>query len=125
MTEEIPIEYPEQIKFPAYDTSTFELKVLSMKTKTINETNSVVCHIDYLVVAVLEDGTRKRFRGTVEYADETLESAESFVPYADLTEEQVKGWIEAYAPIESIKRSLTSPDLEEVSDATEETLPWS
>jgi hypothetical protein len=124
MTEEIAIEYPEQIKFPAYDTSTFELKVLGMKTKTVGETSSVVCFIDYLVVAVLEDETRKRFKGEVEYSNEELEAAESFVPYADLTEDQVKGWIEAYAPIESIKRSLTSPDPEDVPGATDEDLPW-
>jgi len=124
MTEEIATEHPVQIKFPAYDTSTFELKVLGMKTKTVGETNSVVCFIDYLVVAVLEDGTRKRFKGEVEYSNEELEAAESFVPYTDLTEIQVKSWIEAYAPIESIKRSLTSPDPDQSSGATDEDLPW-
>jgi hypothetical protein len=95
-----------------------------MKTKTVGETNSVVCFIDYLVVAVLEDGTRKRFKGEVEYSNEELEAAESFVPYTDLTENQVKSWIEAYAPIESIKRSLTSPDPDQVPGATDEDLPW-
>ena len=124
MPEEITIEYPEQIKFPAYDTSTFELKVMGMKTKTIGETNSVVSWIDYLVVAVLEDGTRKRYKGEVTYSDEELGAVESFVPYADLTETQVKAWIEAYAPIESIKRSLTSPDPEDMPGATDENLPW-
>lgn len=124
MVEEIATEYPAQIKFPAYDTSTFELKILGMRTKAIGDTSSVVCHIDYIVAANLEDGTRKRFRGEVTYTDEVLETVTSFIPYVDLTEAQVKQWVEAYAPIESIKRSLTSPDPEDTPGATEEDLPW-
>jgi|TARA_R110000782_G_scaffold269736_1_gene368426 hypothetical protein len=124
MPEEITVENPEQIKFPAYDTSTFELKVMGMKTKTVGETDNVVSWIDYVVVAVLADGTRKRYAGEVTYLDESLEAAESFVPYADLTETQVKSWIEAYAPIESIKRSLTSPEGDDALGATSEDLPW-
>jgi len=41
-----------------------------------------------------------------------------------LTENQVKSWIEAYAPIESIKRSLTSPEGDNALGATSEDLPW-
>jgi len=124
VTEEIATEYPEQIKFAEYDTTLFSISITGLTTTIVGSNEKTVSNIEYLVVADKADGSTKSFTGTVIYDSDTLSTTTTFIPYSELTENTVLSWVEANASIESIKRSLTSPDTDTFEGKTKQELPW-
>jgi len=119
MTEEI--QYPEAVKYPEYDSASFEINILSMKTKEVNSVSNVVYCVDYEIVATLASGTVRKFECSLDYTDEALAQVETFTPYNDLLKTDIEQWIESYTDVENIKRGLTMPENTEDAPVP---LPW-
>jgi len=84
-----------------------------------NTADDFVVTVHYRVNAVDGDYTASTY-GTVGYTQE----AESFIPYADLTEATVIGWVKESLGEETVQESLASQIEAQKTPATVAGTPW-
>lgn len=72
--------------------TTYQWEIANIETKTegSNVDSIVVAH--WVKIAIADDGARARFCGATPL---TSVNTSNFTPYADLTEAQVIGWVQA------------------------------
>lgn len=106
---------------------TYSWEIISMrKVATLANLSDVVVHLVWSKKGVDEDGNEGRFLGAMELP---APNAESFVPFADLTEADVLAWVQptvtgGYA--EHVDRQIAQQIAEKRQELTEVTVfPWS
>ena len=112
---------------------TMTYEVLSLKVR--NQTNAdgvtltdVIVQTHWNAKGVDEDGNTATFFGGTPFTAESVGAAD-FVPFADLTEEMVMGWITGYINsmpgyLDHIKERIMSQIEELTGVEREEHLPW-
>ena len=84
-----------------------------------NTSDDFVVTVHYRVSAVDGDYTASSY-GTVGYTQE----AESFIPYADLTEATVVGWVKESLGEDTVQEALASQIEAQKAPATVTGMPW-
>ena len=84
-----------------------------------NTSDDFVVTVHYRVNAVDGDYSASSY-GTCGYT----QSEESFIPYADLTEETVVGWVKESLDAETVEASLASQIEAQKAPATVTGIPW-
>ena len=83
-------KYPALLLPDFYNDINFSFKITSVKKETIRENSDVVTEVSFLVTGTYENNTCYFDSDLVLYIDE--EQAD-FVPFGDLTEDQVRQWL--------------------------------
>jgi len=98
--------------------------VTSVKTKTEGENENAVVQTYWTKTGVDENGNEGSFSGATPF---TSENTEDFVPFAELTEEVVLGWIQAIV-VDSyedhVNGQIQKQIDEQIAPVTETAMPW-
>ena len=73
---------------------TYTWKVNSMRTADVNGVQDAVIQTYWTKTGTSEDGSTGSFMGATPFSKDSIDP-EKFVPFAELTEEIVLGWIQA------------------------------
>lgn len=95
------------IKPTAFDGAVFEVEVVSMKTKTVNDTPNVVYHVDFIYKCIV-DGQTTSQEHSISYSDEDLQAQTNFQDFSTLTASQVETWIMDKVAYTHMQYSLAS-----------------
>ena len=98
--------------------------VTSVKTKTEGENENAVVQTYWTKTGTDEDGNEGSFSGATPF---TSENTESFVAFAELTEEIVLGWIQAIVVEgyeEHVDGQIQKQINEKIAPVTETAMPW-
>ena len=82
--------YPELILPDFYNDIVFSFNITSVKKETVRENSNVVTEVSFLVSGTYENDTCYFNSDLVLYIDP---EQTDFVPFGDLTQEQVKQWL--------------------------------
>mgnify|MGYP003991405825 CR=1 FL=1 len=74
-------------------------------------------------IVLEQDGISKRNNGTISFTPDP--EAEGYIPFDELTEAQVIGWVEVELDVPAIEASLQARIDEEVTPTTASGMPWS
>jgi len=98
------------------------LKIVSLHTETVDAKDKFVVKVDWKLSATKDDGKSASFDGCSIWS----EPGEAFTPFEQLTEEQVKSWIEFCEPLDAHRLSLEQQMNWSNEPATSQTqpLPW-
>jgi hypothetical protein len=75
---------------------TYTWELTSLKKQTINSNEDVIIQTYWKKIGTNEDGIQGIFNGATPFNPESI-NFDNFTSYADLTKEQVLGWIQAIA----------------------------
>ncbi len=104
--------------------NTYNLEILKLEVKLLENTlENVVFQADWRYTAISENE---------EYTEESVGLAsipapdpDNFTPFDDLTEEQVKGWVENEVDFNKLKEYLDNKIEEKINPPTEvKDVPW-
>lgn len=109
------------VKPDAFDYATFDIEVVSMKTKTVNNNTNVVHQVNFCYTCKVNEETASQ-EHDIFFDDDSLSQAESFVPFAELTKDQVIGWIMNKVPYIHMQYSLANRFVSESVDVV--LPPW-
>jgi hypothetical protein len=103
---------------------TYTWAVTSVKTKTEGDNENAVVQTYWTKTGTDEDGNEGSFQGATPF---TSENTEDFVPFAELTEEVVLGWIQGIV-IDSyedhVNDQIQKQIDEKIAPVTETAMPW-
>lgn len=104
--------------------NTYNLEILRLEVKLLENTlENVVFQSHWRYTATSEDG--QYMEQSIGTADIGAPDPNNFVPFDDLTEEQVAGWVESVIDFEPIKQVLNAAILEKQQPTTEvKDVPW-
>ena len=104
--------------------NTYNLKIVKLQVKLLENTlENVVFQADWRYTAMSQD--EKHIEETVGLAIIPAPDPDNFTPFDDLTEEQVKGWVENEVDFDKIKEYLDSIIEEKINPPTEaKDVPW-
>ena len=110
---------PQVIIPENYTSASFDLEIQKMKTVP-SGSSKIVTEVQYRVVASEGGYTAGQSRTL------TLDtgSLDSFIEYNELSQDNVKSWIETLSNYQLDKYSVCNVILDYKKDNTEETLPW-
>jgi hypothetical protein len=104
--------------------NTYSLEILKLEVKLLEDTlENVVFQADwrYTVTSENEEYTEE----SVGLANIPAPDLDNFTPFDDLTEEQVKGWVENEVDFNKFKEYLDSKIEEKINPPTEvKDVPW-
>ena len=96
--------------------TTFNWQVVNTDYKT---SNKFIITVHYVVSAVDGDFTASTY-GTVGYTQED----KAYIPYADLTQAEVVGWVQESLGKDTVEASLTAQIEAQKNPVQETGLPW-
>ena len=107
-------------------TITYTWKVTGLKTRAEQDTNDVVVQTYWEKIGTDEDGNTGKFSGATPFKPATIDP-NNFVPFSELTEEMVIGWIQnivvgQYA--EHVNGIIQKEIDRKRNPVTEPSLPW-
>lgn len=104
--------------------NTYNLEILKLEVKLLEDTlENVVFQADWRYTAISED--EKYTEQTVGLATIPSPDPNNFTPFDDLTEEQVKGWVENEIDFDKFKEYLDVKIEEKINPPTEiKDVPW-
>ena len=104
--------------------NTYTLKIIKLDVKVLdNDLSDVVYIVHWRYTATSEN---ELFTSTTSgTANIPSPDPENFIPFEDLTQSQVEGWVESAVDLEKFRNILDSIILEKQSPATElKDVPW-
>lgn len=105
---------------------TYTWKITAVRTATIAEQPDFVVHVRWEKIGTDENGYKGSFIGATPL-QETVDPNGNFVPFSQLTEEMVIGWIQAVVVGEyenHVNGQIQQQIDEQVKQVAEPTLPW-
>lgn len=106
---------------------TYTWKITGIKTKTEGEYANAVVQTYWQKIGTDENGNQGTFSGATPFTTANMPEGETFIPFADLTEEIVLGWIQAVVVggyEEHVNGVIAKQIQEKVNPVTEASLPW-
>jgi hypothetical protein len=106
---------------------TYTWKITSLKTKTENGNENAVVQTYWTKTGVDEDGHEGTFSGATPFTSLNMPAGSTFIPFADLTETIVLGWIQAVVVggyEEHVNAQIQKQIDEKHNPITEATMPW-
>lgn len=74
---------------------TYSWEIKKIETTKIADTENVVTNIEYYKIGTDDqDGVSGRYAGMCTYDPEKISPNETFIPFEDLTEQQILSWIQ-------------------------------
>ena len=121
-------QFPELTIPENFNNAKFEIQISSLSTTSNATRDDMVCHVQYVVWCEI-DGQRQSHESELIFGPEQLAAVENPIPFADLTEDIVKSWVEQIAPLTHIYYSLCwrfLPDpIQKRFSRNKQILPWS
>ena len=106
----------------------YGIQIDKMLTKTINGFDNVVCMVRYTLTWTNDDGNSASQQFPLLLVDpddvKNYPDTTGFIPYANLTEAQVKSWIENQKVFPNLCKSLQQRIRKPAKTAEESVLPW-
>ncbi len=104
--------------------NTYNLEILKLEVKLLEDTlENVVFQADWRYTATSEDEIYTE--QSVGLASIPAPDPDNFTPFDDLTEEQVKGWVENEVDFNKFRKYLDSIIEEKINPPTEaKDVPW-
>lgn len=105
---------------------TYTWAVTALRTATIDEQPDFVVHVRWEKIGTDENGNTGKFAGATPL-QETVDPNGNFVPFAQLTEEMVIGWIQAVVVDsyeEHVNGQIQRQINEKIHQVAEPDLPW-
>ena len=101
-------------------------KVTGIKTRNEGEFQSAVVQTYWTKTGTAEDGNEGVFNGATPFTTTTMPEGSTFVPFAELTEEIVLGWIKAAVVSyeDHINEQIQKQIDQKKAPVEEPTLPW-
>jgi hypothetical protein len=116
------------ISRPDYSHLTFTWSVTSLKTKNEGSNESAVVQTYWKKIGTDAQGNTGEFSGATPFTSTTMPEGDTFVPFSELTEEIVLGWIKDVV-VGSYEDHVNGKIAEQidakVNVITEAELPWS
>ena len=105
---------------------TYTWKVTGLKTTTINNTSDVVVQTYWEKIG--KDGELEgKFSGATPFSANTMPAGTTFIPFSELTEEDVLTWIKAIV-VDSYEEHVNAQIQKQIDDkknpVIDATLPW-
>ena len=107
-------------------TITYTWKVTSVKVKDADSLKNAIVQTYWEKIGVDEAGNTGTFNGATPFTPD-LEKADSFVPYEQLTEENVLDWIKSVVTGEyeqHVNRQIQKQIDQKVNQVKEADMPW-
>lgn len=109
----------------------YNISINALSRENIGEFEDVVSHIRWRLTGTSPDGYEGDFLGATPIEDFSQLDSLTFVPYSELTEQQIIGWIEAVLGADNdYKQHILDKIAEQidsqkrVTNAEEDSLPW-
>jgi len=127
------INTPTPIKPSNFEDVRYSLSITKLKTETVDGIEGVVTEVEYALKGTYEpddlDGKVlvKEFHSSINFVPSEINVSGSFVPFNELTESQVKQWVESVYPEVHLKYSVANILLaryESIIDSNQPNLPW-
>lgn len=101
-------------------------KVTGIKTRNEGDYQNAVVQTYWSKTGTDEDGNEGVFNGATPFTTTTMPEGSTFVPFAELTEETVLGWIKAAAVSyeDHINEQIQKQIEQKKAPVEEPTLPW-
>ena len=106
---------------------TYTWKVTSLKTKTENGNEGAVVQTYWTKTGVDEDGHEGMFSGATPFTSLNMPAGSTFIPFANLTEEMILGWIKAVVVggyEEHVNGQIQKQITEKHNPVVEADMPW-
>lgn len=106
---------------------TYTWKITGVKTKTENDNQDAVVQTYWTKTGVDEDGHEGTFSGATPFTSLNMPAGSTFIPFAELTEAIVLGWIQAVVVggyEEHVNAQIQKQIDEKHNPVTEAALPW-
>jgi hypothetical protein len=106
---------------------TYTWKITSLKTKTENGNEGAVVQTYWTKTGVDEDNHEGTFSGATPFSSLNMPAGSTFIPFQDLTEEIVLGWIRAVVIggyEEHVNAQIQKQIDEKHNPITETQMPW-
>lgn len=106
---------------------TYTWAVTSLKTKTEGSNTDAVVQTYWTKTGTDKDGNQGVFSGATPFTSATMPEGDTFVPFAELTEEIVLDWIKDVVVggyEEHVNAQITKQIDGKINIVTEATLPW-
>lgn len=108
-------------------TITYTWEVTGLKTTTVANTDNVVVQTYWKKIGVDEDGNEGTFSGATPFSANTMPPGTNFIPFEDLTEEEVITWIKAVV-VDNYADHVNNQIQKQIDDkknpVVEASLPW-
>lgn len=106
---------------------TYTWKVTGLKTTTVGSASDVVVQTYWEKIGKNEKGVEGVFAGATPFSADTMPAGTTFVPFSQLTEKDVIGWIQAVVTghyEEHVNEQIQKKIDEQSNPVVEATLPW-
>ena len=107
---------------------TYTWKVTSLKVKDVSDTRpSAVVQTYWQKIGTDENGNVGSFSGATPFTLDPNDDSGPFIPFADLTEEDVLNWIKTVVVgsyEEHVNGKIQEQINEKINPVTEQSLPW-
>lgn len=105
----------------------YRWEVTGIKTTTLNDTPNVVVQTYWKKIGTDENGNEGTFSGATPFSAATMPAGTTFIPFEQLTEEDVLTWIKAIV-VDSYEEHVDSQIQKQISAVSnpvvDATLPW-
>ena len=106
---------------------TYTWEVINIRTTTVNNTQNVVVQTYWRKIGEDENGYKGTFNGATPFSVDNMPPGTSFIPFDQLTEEDVLSWIKAVV-VGSYEEHVNGQILKQINDAknpiVDAPLPW-
>jgi hypothetical protein len=106
---------------------TYTWKVTGLKTTNVGGTPDVIVQTYWKKIGTDENGNTGEFSGATPFSVGSMPDGQVFVPFSELTEETVLGWIQAVV-VDSYEEHVNGQIQKQidakVNPVVEVTLPW-
>lgn len=106
---------------------TYTWKVTGLKVKDISNVQNAVVQTYWQKIGTDENGNEGTFSGATPFTADPTDSSGPFIPFEELTEENVLDWIKSIVVgqyEEHVNEQIQKQIDEKVNPITEPTLPW-
>ena len=106
---------------------TYRWEVTGIKTTTLNNTPNVVVQTYWKKIGTDENGNEGTFSGATPFSAATMPAGTTFIPFEQLTEEDVLTWVKAVV-VDNYEEHVNEQILKQINDAknpvVDAILPW-
>ena len=106
---------------------TFSWKVTGIKTRTLNDTPNIVVQTYWEKIGTDENGNTGTFAGATPFTIDSMPEGTTFIPFEQLTEEDVLTWIKAVVVghyQDRVNLHILNQIGQKINPVVEASLPW-